>query len=81
VVDSEGTVAAREVELGPLVDGLRVIRGGITAQDRVVIQGVQMAIPGQKVTPQAGTIAAAPRDPQAAAPPRAAAASSATISR
>jgi len=84
VVDAEGKVAAREVELGPLVDGLRVIRSGLNASDRVVIQGVQMAIPGQQVRAQNGTIAAptvpatAPATAQA---PRAAAASSATVGR
>lgn len=83
VVGQDGTVAAREVELGPLVDGLRVIRNGIRAGDRVVIQGVQMAIPGQKVKATAGTIAAPAPQPSAgaAAPPRAAAAAGATISR
>ncbi|MEO5706305.1 MAG: efflux RND transporter periplasmic adaptor subunit [Alteraurantiacibacter sp.] len=81
VVDREGTVAAREVELGPLVDGLRVIRSGLRASDRVVIQGVQMAIPGQKVRTQPGTIAAPPAPVTATAAPRAAVASSATIGR
>ncbi|MXO71889.1 efflux RND transporter periplasmic adaptor subunit [Alteraurantiacibacter buctensis] len=83
VVDREGTVAAREVELGPLVDGLRVIRSGLTRSDRVVIQGVQMAIPGQKVQARPGTIAAppAPANDPGEAPVRAAAASSATVTR
>lgn len=83
VVDRAGTVAAREVELGPLVDGLRVIRSGLQPSDRVVIRGVQMAIPGQKVQARPGTIAAPPAtagDPPAA-PVRAAAASSATVAR
>lgn len=56
VVDGEGTVVARAVELGPLVGELRVIRSGITAQDQVIISGVQRAQPGQKVQPQQGTI-------------------------
>ncbi|MES2699561.1 MAG: efflux RND transporter periplasmic adaptor subunit [Pseudomonadota bacterium] len=81
VVDAQGKVAAREVELGPLVDGLRVIRSGLQASDRVVIEGVQMAIPGQQVRVKDGTIAA-PAAPLAADQvPRAAAASSATVSR
>lgn len=57
VVDREGTVAARPVELGPLVDGLRVVRKGIRPSDRIVIQGVQSAMPGGKVRPQPGRIA------------------------
>ena len=57
VVEQDGTVAAREVELGPIVNGLRVIHSGITAKDRVIISGVQMAMPGQKVRTDAGKIA------------------------
>jgi len=56
VVGKDGTVEARPVQLGPLMDGLRVIRSGITRNDRVVIGGIQRARPGQKVTPQAGKI-------------------------
>jgi len=56
VVGKDGTVEARPVEVGPLMDGLRVIRSGVTRNDRVVIGGIQRARPGQKVTPQAGKI-------------------------
>ena len=59
VVGKDGTVAARAVELGPLVGGLRVIEKGLEANERVVIEGVQMAMPGQKVTAKAGRIALA----------------------
>ncbi len=79
VVDEEGTVAAREVELGPLANGLRVIRSGLEPTDRVVIQGVQMAIPGQKVRPEEGQIAAASRTSRPQAEREAALAASATI--
>ncbi|MBN1237681.1 MAG: efflux RND transporter periplasmic adaptor subunit, partial [Gammaproteobacteria bacterium] len=51
VVDGDGIVAAREVQLGPLHGGLRVIRSGITADDRVVVDGQQRARPGQAVDP------------------------------
>ncbi|HEY6816783.1 MAG TPA: efflux RND transporter periplasmic adaptor subunit [Croceibacterium sp.] len=51
VVGRDGTVAAREVALGPLIDGgLRVVRNGLAPGDRVVIEGTQMAMPGSKVT-------------------------------
>jgi RND family efflux transporter MFP subunit len=77
VVAKDGTVAAKEVELGPVIDGgLRVIRGGLAPGDRVVIEGTQMAIPGSKVTARRGRIdPPAPEDPEAAvaeAPPGAA---------
>ena len=43
-----------------VVDGLRVIRSGLTLNDRVVISGLQRAKPGQKVTAAAGQVAAQP---------------------
>lgn len=48
-VSAEGTVLVRAIELGPLIDGLRIVRGGLTADDRVIVAGQQHAIPGAKV--------------------------------
>lgn len=59
VVANDGTVSARTVELGPQVGDLRVIEAGLKPTDRVIIKGVQMAMPGQKVRAEAGRIAAA----------------------
>jgi RND family efflux transporter MFP subunit len=56
VIDSHGVVSQKPVELGPLSGGLRVIRSGLTATDRVVIDGMQRARPGQKVNAKAGSI-------------------------
>ena len=56
-VGRDGTVAAKAVQLGPVVDGLRVVRSGLAANDRVVISGTQMAMPGTKVQVRAGRIA------------------------
>ncbi|MGQ2929197.1 MAG: efflux RND transporter periplasmic adaptor subunit, partial [Sphingopyxis sp.] len=50
VVGKDGIVAARPVETGPLVAGLRVIRSGLKPDDRVVVQGIQFTQPGGKVT-------------------------------
>jgi multidrug efflux system membrane fusion protein len=70
VVGRDGTVSAKQVELGPVIDGgLRVVRGGLAPGDRVVIEGTQMAIPGSKVTARRGSI-----DPPAAASGKASAA-------
>jgi multidrug efflux system membrane fusion protein len=44
------------VTLGPIVEGLRVVRSGIDANDRIIISGIQRARPGQKVTPEETTI-------------------------
>ncbi len=52
VVDGEGAVEARVVEPGPIYRGLRVIRSGLSAQDQVVVAGVQRARPGGRVTPE-----------------------------
>jgi RND family efflux transporter MFP subunit len=57
VVAPDGSVAAKEVVLGPVVNGLRIIRSGLTAKDRVIISGTQMAMPGAKVQTRAGKIA------------------------
>ncbi len=59
VVATDGTVSARTVELGPQVGDLRVIEAGLKPTDRVIIKGVQMAMPGQKVRAEAGRIAPA----------------------
>jgi RND family efflux transporter MFP subunit len=56
VVRDDGTVEPHVVQPGPLQDGLRVIRDGITPTDRVVIDGLVRARPGAKVTPQPGKI-------------------------
>jgi membrane fusion protein, multidrug efflux system len=55
-VADDGTVGTKLVELGPMVEGLRVILSGLAATDRIVIDGLQRARPGQKVTPEQGKI-------------------------
>ncbi|MDB5672151.1 MAG: efflux transporter periplasmic adaptor subunit [Alphaproteobacteria bacterium] len=56
VVDRAGTVASRPVELGPLTGNLRVVRSGVSPNDRVIIDGIQRARPGQKVQARPGNI-------------------------
>ena len=56
VVGRDGAVAAKPVEVGALVGGLRVVRSGLTPQDRVVIAGAQLAAPGTKVQVRAGQV-------------------------
>jgi len=58
-VADDGTVGTKLIELGPMVDGLRVVRTGLAPTDRIVIDGLQRARPGQKVTAQDGKIEAA----------------------
>lgn len=68
VVGKDGTVAAREVSPGPRIGSLRSIRAGLSADDKVVIQGLQMVQPGAKVAARVAKI-----DPPGAAPTTAAA--------
>lgn len=57
-VNADDVVVATPVELGPIYEGLRVIKSGLKADDRVVIEGVaNPAIrPGSKVAPTLGAI-------------------------
>jgi RND family efflux transporter MFP subunit len=52
IVNGDDVVEQRKVEIGALVDGMRVIQKGIAAGDRVVVMGLLRAIPGNKVDPQ-----------------------------
>ena len=49
VVTPAGVVAQRPVQLGPIVEGLRVVRSGLSLTDKVIISGVQHAHAGDKV--------------------------------
>ena len=59
VVKDDDTVEARPVILGPLDDGLRVIRDGLKPEDRVIVDGLQRARVGAKVAPHAAPAAPA----------------------
>jgi multidrug efflux system membrane fusion protein len=52
----DGTVVPKLVETGDLRGGLRVIKSGLAANDRVIIDGLMYAIPGAKVAPQDGAV-------------------------
>lgn len=57
VVGKDGRVEPRPVQTGALVHGLRVIRAGLAADDRVIVDGLMLARPGAPVTPVPGKIA------------------------
>jgi multidrug efflux system membrane fusion protein len=59
VVGKDGSVIPKTVLLGPVVDGLRVVRSGLATSDRVIISGTQLAMPGTKVQVRSGKIAPA----------------------
>ena len=49
VVGQDGKTAVRNVETGPLVEGLRVVRTGLGPRDRVVLDGLTRLQPGTPV--------------------------------
>jgi RND family efflux transporter MFP subunit len=83
VVERNGTVGVRPVELGARIGTLRSIRSGLRPTDRVIIEGVQFARPGSQVGVRRGRVALPAGGPQQA-PERAYSApatSQATIAR
>jgi RND family efflux transporter MFP subunit len=65
VVAADGKVSQRDVVTGPLTAGLRVIRRGLGPTDTVVIDGMQRARAGQKVSAHQGHITAEATAPEA----------------
>ncbi len=63
VVDKDDIARQRFVTLGQVIDDLRVIKEGVSADDRVIVNGLMRVRVGQKVTPEEQRTA-----PQAAAP-------------
>jgi RND family efflux transporter MFP subunit len=67
VVNGENTAEYKLVQLGPVVDGLRVVREGLRPEDWVIVNGLMTVRPGAKVKPErsangpggAATVAAA----------------------
>lgn len=55
-VKDDGTVAPKLIRPGPSYENLRIVRSGLEASDRIVIDGIIRARPGAKVTPQPGKI-------------------------
>jgi RND family efflux transporter MFP subunit len=58
VVGSGDKIEQRKITTGPLVDGLRAVRAGLKPDEEVVVDGLQRAKVGVKVTPKTGKITA-----------------------
>ncbi len=56
VVNADGVVEQRKIRMGPRVGDLRVVQSGLKADEQVIIEGIQRAKVGSKVTPTAGQI-------------------------
>jgi multidrug efflux system membrane fusion protein len=67
VVKSDRSIEYRPVTLGPLVDGLRVVRSGLRAGEQIVISGLQRVRPGVSVEPVLEAMQGSPSKNQTAA--------------
>jgi multidrug efflux system membrane fusion protein len=52
VIDQDNIARQRFVTPGQVVDDMRVLKDGVSADDRIVVNGLQRVRPGQKVTPE-----------------------------
>ncbi len=68
VIGPDNTADYRPVALGPKVDGLRIVREGLTAGERIVINGLMAVRPGLAVAATESPMAPAPATAAAPAP-------------
>ncbi|HSH73451.1 MAG TPA: efflux RND transporter periplasmic adaptor subunit [Methylophilaceae bacterium] len=61
VVGADNKVTYRDVQLGPMVDGLRVVRTGLKPGELIVVNGLQRVRPNDTVAPD--TVAMDPKAP------------------
>ncbi|MNQ77930.1 Efflux pump periplasmic linker BepF [compost metagenome] len=52
VMDADNTSVYRAVELGPKIEGLRIVRSGLNKDDTIIVKGLQRVRPGSPVTPE-----------------------------
>jgi RND family efflux transporter MFP subunit len=52
---ASNTVAYTAVKLGPAVEGKRIVRSGLLAGEKIIVNGMERIRPGQPVTPQVQT--------------------------
>ncbi|MEG2034224.1 MAG: efflux RND transporter periplasmic adaptor subunit, partial [Janthinobacterium sp.] len=71
VVGADNKAEYRAVKLGPTSDGLRVVREGLKAGEKIVVNGLQRVRPGAPVTPQMVAMDFDPTAPVAPAKPEA----------
>jgi RND family efflux transporter MFP subunit len=63
VVNEQNQVEYRRVTVGPIIDGLRIIRDGVQPEDWVIVNGIQRVTTGKKVIPEKQPIAARQQRP------------------
>lgn len=69
VVNDDNKVVYRRVELGPVVDGLRIVRAGLEPKEQVIIKGIQRVREGIEVSPRLAPMAGPSASAQTSAPP------------
>ncbi|MFC6338129.1 efflux RND transporter periplasmic adaptor subunit [Pseudomonas sp. CCM 7891] len=52
VMDGDNKSSYRAVELGPKIEGLRIVRSGLNKDDTIIVKGLQRVRPGSPVAPQ-----------------------------
>lgn len=64
VVGADNKATYRPIQLGPMVDGLRIVRSGLKKDEKIVVNGLQRIRPNDTVTPvpveMGAQVAAAP---------------------
>jgi multidrug efflux system membrane fusion protein len=60
VLGKNNVLVYRPVKLGPMTDGLRVVRDGLQEGDVIVVSGLQRVRPGASVTPKTVSMALQP---------------------
>jgi multidrug efflux system membrane fusion protein len=51
VVDADNKAVYRTITLGPMVDGMRIVRSGLKKDEKVIVNGLQRVRPNDTVTP------------------------------
>lgn len=51
-LNADNSVERRTLELGPTHEGLRIVRSGLSTEDRIIVSGIQFIRPGMTVDPQ-----------------------------
>ncbi|MEQ8934811.1 MAG: efflux RND transporter periplasmic adaptor subunit [Amphiplicatus sp.] len=52
VAAADDTAERRKVELGPVVEGGRIVRAGLNPEDRIIISGTQFVMAGAAIAPK-----------------------------
>ena len=52
VMGDDNKSVYRAVDLGPKIEGLRIVRSGLNKDDTIIVKGLQKVRPGSPVTPE-----------------------------